>query len=281
MGLLDRLNLLIRSNINLSDESPSGTTGHVRTGGSSHIRDLEKALVEVRSRVSSVLEDERDLERTLDDFRREEEVWERRAAEALRGGDEDGARGYLLERNRVGKKTKRVRQELKEHRTYVADLMNALEALEAKLAGMREKRQLRQERTPEQRAKEEQAPRIQVPQAPPASAPRSSLDDDVRSWESLVNRRKLAQRGGGASLKRPHAPRTDALATGLDQVSDAFSKFDDYEAKLDVLEADVAASIELNDFRHHHDEDDPLFDPKMEELERRFRELERKDRSSD
>ena len=187
MGLLDRLNLLIRSNINLSDESPSGTTGHVRTGGSSHIRDLEKALVEVRSRVSSVLEDERDLERTLDDFRREEEVWERRAAEALRGGDEDGARGYLLERNRVGKKTKRVRQELKEHRTYVADLMNALEALEAKLAGMREKRQLRQERTPEQRAKEEQAPRIQVPQAPPASAPRSSLDDDVRSWESLVN----------------------------------------------------------------------------------------------
>lgn len=279
MGLLDRLNLLIRSNINLSDDSSSD--GPVRRSELNSINDVERALVEARGRVASVLEDERALERTLDDFRKEEEVWERRAAEALRAANEDSARGYLLERNRVAKKSKRVRQELKEHRTYVADLMNALEALEAKLSGIRDKRQIQQERTPVQRAPEMQVPKPAPRPTRPSIAPRSALDDDVRSWEALVNRRKVAERGGGASYRRPAVPRADALTTGMDQVSDALSKFEAYETKLGVLEADVAASIELNDFHPHQDEDDPLFDPKMAELERRFRELERRERSKD
>lgn len=289
MGLLDRLNLLVRSELNAlrgqrdAPDSPRAdrddAPGHDRRRQPSvTLAEIESTLREARVRLKQVLQDERRLERELEGCRKRESDLEERAMQALRAGDERGAREALADRNTAARLTRKVRLELEEHRTYVADLMRGLEALERKL----DAHTLRD------------AP-------PPAAA--SVATDDMRRWEALFERRRAASSATrdrlDADLDRaadersfsfdaPRAPSHAAppadpgerFTLASDRIDASLARFDELEDKLDVIEARAAAANALDTSPLTFDEDDPLFDPKLADLERRFRELERKQRGS-
>ena len=126
MSLLDRLNLLIRSEIN--DLSRGD-----RLRGA--MRDMESSLRDAKRQQAEVRRSEKRLVAQIREQRDKANRWEERAVLALKNGDEDLAREALLMKNRSLAESDRLREELEEQRAYLQDINRALEALEMKLDG--------------------------------------------------------------------------------------------------------------------------------------------------
>ena len=122
MSILDRLHLLIRSNVS---DIGSGLKGRVSEIDES-MRDARLQRAELRRGESSIVQQIRDA-------REETDRWEKRAMLALKNGDEALAREALLRKNRVVDQIESLRGELDEHRAYQQDITKALEALELKM----------------------------------------------------------------------------------------------------------------------------------------------------
>lgn len=124
MSILDRLNLLIRSEI--SDL----TRGNAMS-------DMEGSLREARRQRAELRRSEANLVKQIREGRDKAARWEERAVLALKNGDEELAREALVMKNRTLDETSRLRDELDEYRSQVQDIERALEALEMKLEGAR------------------------------------------------------------------------------------------------------------------------------------------------
>lgn len=127
MSLLDRLNLLIRSE--LSDLSRSENRGTVR--------EMQESLRDARRQQIAVRRGEKNLIRQIREARSDAERWEERAVLALKSSDEELAREALIMKNRALAESQRLREELEQQRAYSRDIERALEALEMKLEGAR------------------------------------------------------------------------------------------------------------------------------------------------
>lgn len=129
MGILSRLNRVIKSNLNaLIDqaEDPDKMIGQT-------VADMKSALQRARKELIGALGSAKRLEKKEKDLEQEASDWERKAILALERDDEDLAREALRRKAKALKEARNVRERAAEQAT-TADAMKAqLEGIEQKL----------------------------------------------------------------------------------------------------------------------------------------------------
>ena len=245
MSILDRLNLLIRSNI--SDASSSSS----RSGWRSTMRDMETSLRDARRQLAELRVNERKLVGQVRAERERADQWEDRAMLALRNTEEDLAREALTMKNRVMREVERLHEQLDEHRAYMRDIESSLEALEMKLDGTRGR--MSAERT--------------------ASSPGRSSQGErgERDWDAEMRKRMQ----GNAPEARGGGRRDSGRAESFERfdTEPTFREFDRMSHKISGMEAEIDAIRELSD--------DDLMDPRKRELDDIFNKMESKRRVDD
>lgn len=245
MSILDRLNLLIRSNINDSI-GRHGRSSSARQA----LSEMEGSLRDARRQQAELRRGERQLAEQIRQARQRADQWEDRAMLALRRGDEELAREALVVKNQAMAEAQRHRDQLDDHRAYIKDIERALEALEMKLEGTRSKIRAVSGRYP----------------ASSGSSARRELPDQDRArqadWDAEFARRQRdrhsvdVERRDDLDLEHP----TTAFDT-----SASFREMDRMAGKIDSMEAEIEAMRELGGAGG---------DGRREELDRIFRSME-------
>jgi phage shock protein A len=129
MGILDRLNTLIKSNINNTfarAETP-------RMQYEQAIRDMEDAVRAAKQQVVTTVADEKRLSAEAERKRDEVYRWESRATAALQAGDDNLAREALIQKRRVEDEERDLRRRASQHRAMSEELKNSVAQLDAKV----------------------------------------------------------------------------------------------------------------------------------------------------
>ncbi|MGM0558037.1 MAG: PspA/IM30 family protein [Myxococcota bacterium] len=245
MGILDRLNRIVRSEIN---DLKSGSSGR---GGD--FSDVESSLREARRQRAELRREDRRIAKAIREARDRADQWEERAVMALKSGEEDLARDALIVRNEALEEAERLREDLEEHRMYLRDVESALEALELKLEGARGRSQ-------------------------GGSRPKSVRD--AGSWDSEF-RKRVDDRSGSSSASgrsRPSRPSRDDVRRERArrknfETDEYFDEMDRMGDKIDAETAEAEAMDELSG--------DDWTDPGRRKLDERFERLERKKKRDD
>lgn len=138
MSILDRLSRLLRANINdliSRAEDPSLIIEQA-------LRDMRSAYGEARSEVADAMSQNAKLQREADTNRRLSAEYERKAEEALRGGNEDLAREALRRSQNTKDLAKGFDEQIEKQTATVDQLKTQLRALEAKIDEMESKKSL-------------------------------------------------------------------------------------------------------------------------------------------
>lgn len=235
MSILDRLNLLIRSNVNDS----LGRTGH--PSSRKVLGEIEAGIRDARRQQIELRRGEKMLIEQIREAREKADTWEERAMLALRQGDEELAREALVMKNRATIETRRLRDQLDDHRSHIKDLERALEALEMKLEGRR----------------------TRISAISTSASPQKQLSDWDRRLQERQKREESSRPSGGpsSSFQEQDESRFDTSKT--------FREMDRMASKIDSMEAELEAMRELGEG-----------DPRRTELERKFREMENRGRST-
>ena len=133
MGILDRLNTLIKSNVNNAlsrAETP-------RMQYEQALRDMEEAVRTARQQVIATLADEKRMMLEADRKRDEVYRWETRATAALQAGDENLAREAIIQKRRVEDEERELRRTASTHRAMSEELKNSVAQLDAKVRDAR------------------------------------------------------------------------------------------------------------------------------------------------
>ncbi len=257
MSILDRLNLLVRSNLN--ELSARGTNRDAVRDMESSLRDARRQLVELRA-------SEKRLIARLRELRDKADQWEDRAVLALRRGEEDLARDALVVKNQTLGELEHLRDQLDQHRGYTRDVESSLRALENKLDSTRTRLEDRQ-----RNVRRDARPRRDESDWDREMQRRMRDGDDERDAPPRRSSYEEERRSYRPSSTREEPPRgTDG---SLFSTGDAFDQFDRMEQKINRFEADVAADEELGL--------EDIIDPRKRELEDTFRKMEQRKRVSD
>ncbi len=242
MSIIDRLNLLVRSELSELSSKGEKYRSTMSDVGSS-MRGAKRQQIELGRM-------EKDVISRIRETRAKADTWEERAILALKAGEEDLAKDALIVKNKTLDEADNLRDELRDIRSEMKDLQSAMEALEMKLEGTKIKKQSRGN----------------------ADANRSETN-----WDAELERRK--KKGGGnfpPSYKKSDDDLfetiggTDGTAFDTDR---SFREFDRMSKKIGELEADVDAYDDLSG--------DDWVDPRRRELESIFSKMEKKKKSSD
>jgi phage shock protein A len=129
MGILGRVSTLIKSNVNdLIDgmQDPGKEIDQM-------VRDMEDSAREARGEVARCMADEKRLQKRLETLGGEAQLWEDRAAAAVRAGDDGLAREALLRKKDTETEQAEAKKAAQEQSVYVDQLTAALKALEARV----------------------------------------------------------------------------------------------------------------------------------------------------
>lgn len=138
MGILDRVSLLVRSNINdLLDhaEDPEKTINQL-------IIDMNSQLAEVRKQVAASIADENQLHDKYEENQRKASEWEEKARFAVTKGEDMLAKEALTRRNNFQQTADGFKAQWQEQSAQVTELKNALQSLQAKVQEAETKRDL-------------------------------------------------------------------------------------------------------------------------------------------
>lgn len=252
MSILNRLNLLIRSNLNDALSSRNDTSLR------SAFREMESSLRDARRQQVELRAGEKRLIAQIRGVREQADQWEDRAVLALRHGDEELAREALIVKNRTLREADRLRDQLEEHRAYMRDISSALEALEMKLESTRGRMQaISQDRQSARQSGATQRP----------ATFRTESD-----WDAELRRR--TQAGEGVRQPATHREPPTEYDRSFD-VDPELREFDRMSSKIDSMEAEIDAIRELGMGG------DDLIDPRKGELEGIFRKMENKRQTND
>jgi phage shock protein A len=128
MGLLDRMSILVRANINdLLDqaEDPEIMLNQI-------LRDMEDQIRQAREQVAAMMAQEKELEADLADTQRQVAAWNERAVLAVRHRQDALARQALARLNDATADANLYEQQLGQQRQVVARLRAQLDALQRK-----------------------------------------------------------------------------------------------------------------------------------------------------
>ena len=243
MSILDRLNLLIRSNLNDS------LGRHGSKSARRALSDMESSLRDARRRQAELRRDEKRLIEQIRDEGERAEQWEDRAMLALRSDDEELAREALLVKNKAVNKARQLRDQLDDHRAHMQDIERALEALEHKLEGTRSKMRALSDDKQQSSSSSRRAS--------------SSGDGAGAKWDERLRKRSESRRGSTSTPPDPEV--SESFDT-----SGTFREMDRMASKIDGMEAEIEAMRELDDIGT---------DSRRAELEQKFRSLEGRGRS--
>lgn len=98
---------------------------------------IERDISEARSELDLAAEDERRIQRRIDEEQRDAEVLARRAQEAVERGDDELARELIRRRRRVLRGVQLLEQQWTEHKALMAELRDHLEDLQDRLHELR------------------------------------------------------------------------------------------------------------------------------------------------
>ncbi len=244
MSILDRLNLLIRSELN--DLGRGSSFKNAMTDMESSLRDARLQKAKLRQSEASLIKQVREVRDTAN-------RWEDRAVMALQAGDEELAREALVMKNKSLDQAARLRDQLDDYRAQIQDIERALEALQMKLEGARG-RLTSQDGT----------------------HTTSHASRDESAWDAEM-RRRMGEDKHRPDRDRPRSPQhLDPLDDMVDDFGArrSFDEFDRMSSKINAMEADIEAMHDLAD-------DDPLIDPRRRQLEDIFDKLERKKKGDD
>jgi phage shock protein A len=245
MGILDRLNRIVRSEIS---DLKSGTS---RRG--TDFSDIESSLREARRRRAELRREDRRIAKAVREARDRADEWEERAVMALKSGEEDLARDALIVRNEALEEAERLRENLEEHRMYLRDVESALEALELKIEGARGRS---------------------------SRSDRQKSVRDAGSWDSEFRKRVEDRSGSTDSSRRSRRSRPNREDVRRErarqknfETDEYFDEMDRMADKIDAQTAEAEAMGELSG--------DDWTDPGRRELNERFERLERKKERDD
>ena len=128
MGIMDRLNNLIRANLNdLIDqaEDPEKLIEQI-------LRDMQDNMGQARSQVAAMIAQEKELEVDLNENRRLAEEWGRKAQRAVEAGKDDLAREALRRKKDTEEHASVYAEQLKVQEAAVSKLKDQLRQLESK-----------------------------------------------------------------------------------------------------------------------------------------------------
>lgn len=234
MSILDRLDLLIRSNLN-------DALG--KRSAKSALTEMESSLREARRRQAELRRTEQELIEQIRRVRDRADQWEDRAMLALKNDDEELAREALVVKNDAMREARKLRDQLDDHREHLQDIERALEALEHKLEGTRKRMKVQSD---------EERRRLK--------SSSESGDGKAAQWDEKM-RRRTGRSPAGSETSPPVAPET----SGTFDTSEKFREMDRMASKIDGMEAEIEAMRELDDIGG---------DSRRAKLERIFRSLE-------
>jgi phage shock protein A len=137
MGVLSRINDIIRSNLNElvnKAENPEKLLNQA-------IMDMEEHLRKARAQVLDTVATEKTMEKKRLSVLEAASRWERRAGMALQSGDEALARQALVRKNEQEKMAQTLEEQIRVQREYVGALKQSLVALEERYHEARARRQ--------------------------------------------------------------------------------------------------------------------------------------------
>jgi phage shock protein A len=129
MGLFDRFRRVVQSNINemiTKAENPEKMLNQL-------IVDMNEQLIESKKSVASAIADEKRLQRQLIEQRRNNELWEQRAMDAVRAGKDDLAKQALVRKQEHAEYATSYQEQYDAQHTSVEQLKDSLRHLQQKI----------------------------------------------------------------------------------------------------------------------------------------------------
>jgi phage shock protein A len=142
MGILSRINTVIKSNLNSAIDRMTDPAKEIEL----LIVDMEKNAKQAKEEVISVAASAKRTAMRCDKLKGEVETWQRRAEQAVRAGDDELAREALRERQQKGEELTLAERNLGEQEVYVDQLKQSLKALEARVKEVKAKKETLKER---------------------------------------------------------------------------------------------------------------------------------------
>lgn len=138
MGLFDRFRRVVQSNINemiTKAENPEKMLNQL-------IMEMNEQLIESKKSVASAIADEKRLQRQLIEQRRNSELWEQRAMDAVRAGKDDLARQALVRKQEHAEYVGSYQEQYDAQHTSVEQLKSSLRQLQQKIEEASRKKNL-------------------------------------------------------------------------------------------------------------------------------------------
>lgn len=151
MGIFSRLSDIVNSNINAMLDRAEDPERIIRL----IIQEMEDTLVEVRSSAVKAIAEKKEIERRVDQLRRERDDWERKAEFALSRGREDLAKGALVAKAKLSDAAQSLEEQLIQLEATIQKTSDDIAKLQAKLndAKLREKALVERQKSAAQRYK--------------------------------------------------------------------------------------------------------------------------------
>jgi phage shock protein A len=151
VGLLDRVSMLVRSNLNdLLDraEDPEKAIKQL-------LIDMNNQMIQVKTQVASAIADEKRLQARAEEAQRTADDWQRKAELALDKGDDDLAKQALQRRNTYATTAEGLHEQWQAHSAQVQSLKDGLRQLQTKMDEAEAKKELLIARSRSSKAQEQ------------------------------------------------------------------------------------------------------------------------------
>lgn len=136
MGILSRLAQLIKSNLNdmiSRSEDPEKMLDQL-------MLDMNQQLMEAKTQVAASIAEEKGLQRQTEEHRKQAAEWERKAALAVRAGNDELAKEALLRKRELDSSAEQLQQQWLKQKQGVDQLRLALQALSRKIEEAKRKK---------------------------------------------------------------------------------------------------------------------------------------------
>jgi len=206
MGVLSRINDIIRSNLNELVSKAENPEKLLKQA----ILDMEKHLQKAREQLIQTIASEKTMEKKKALVMEQAGLWERRAALAVSRGDEDLAKQALIRRNEALAHVSMLEEQIRIQREYVGALRQSLVSLEERYREARAKKQALLARARVARARHQTARMLSPEKLPGVGGSRAfetfdRMEDRIMELESQVEAYANLASSGEPSWREPAA----------------------------------------------------------------------------
>jgi phage shock protein A len=242
MGILERVNRIVRTNVNQLLERAEDPQRSLQQ----HVEEMRQSAQQARRALVDLEQSSQQARARQEECLQESRRWEERAMMALRSGDEELARQALVYKHKVDQRAEQLDREARISSEYVDQLRAQVDLLESKAALAQQRAVEIANRRVQLQAEEE---RLQAPAAPGSGIP-PMADPSLRSPPAFEEFARLDDR----------LTQLDAEMTALDELNAGLfapaqteldQRFKDLEK--DQRERDLSGT--LTDLRRRIDRD--------------------------